>query len=310
MNFTALSIKQPIFVTSAALLMLAAGGLLFLAGPVRAQAPMRPERPPFEASYRSEYIGSGRLREGGRDSGSAAALRQDWRVDARRPLGIGRVTFGAFYRRTDLDIGSNELVPDTLQLLRASFGYEMSARGWGIAAQLAPSLAGDRHIDARGGSLAGLLLATSQSNPRRTWVVGVAVDPRGGLPFIPLFGVVLRPNDDWTFRLQFPELAALRKTGPLFGAKSEAKAGLKFSGGGYRTSPSFGTARGRPDLDSRWVREQTLSVEAGEIFQWAHLRAEVSAGWAFLRRYEYRDVGVRVTARGAPVVGLSLGGRF
>jgi hypothetical protein len=255
-------------------------------------------------------VGSGRLREGGLDSGSASALRQDWRVDARRPLGDGRLTLGAFYRRADLDIASNELVPDTLQLFRAAAGYEWSARGWGVAAQIVPSLAGDRLVDSKGFSLAGSVIATSEGDPRRVWVLGLAVDPRGGLPVAPLVGVVLRPNEDWTFRLLLPEIAVIRKTGPLFGAKSEAKAGVKFAGGGYRTSPSFGTARGRPDLDSRWMREQTLTVEVGGNLAWRGLRAELSAGWAFLRRYEYQDAGVRVTAAGAPVVGLSLSGRF
>jgi hypothetical protein len=285
-------------------------GLLLAAGAARAQAPARPGRPPLEASYRTEYVGPGRLREGGRDSGTAAEFRQDWRLDARRTVGDGRLTFGAFYRRTDLDVGGSELVPGTLQLFRAAFGYEWTARGWGIAAQLAPSLAGDRYVDARGFSLAGSVIATSEGDPRRTWVLGLGVDPRGGLPVAPLFGVILRPNEDWTVRLLLPEAAVLRKTGPLLGAKSEAKAALKFAGGGYLTSPSFGSARGRPDLDSRWLREQTLSVEAGGILAWAQLRAELTAGWAFLRRYEYKDAGVRVTAAGAPVVGLSLSGRF
>lgn len=285
-------------------------GLVLAAGAARAQAPARPGRPPLEISYRNEYVAPGRLREGGRDSGDASELRQDWRVDVRRPLGEGRATLGAFYRRTDLDVASSELVPDTLQLFRVAAGYEWSARGWGLAAQVAPSLAGDRFVDAKGFSLAGSVIATSEGDSRRTWVLGLGVDPRGGLPVAPFFGAILKPNDDWTFRLLLPELAVLRKTGPLLGAKSEAKAALKFSGGGYRTSPTFGTARGRPDLNSRWMREQTLSVEAGEILAWGALRAELSAGWAFLRRYEYKDAGVRVTAAGAPVVGLSLGGRF
>lgn len=290
--------------------MIALLGLILAAGAARAQAPARPGRPPLEASYRSEYVGSGRLHEGGRDSGTASELRQDWRVDARRPLGDGRLAFGAFYRRTDLELAPSELVPDTLQLFRVAAGFEWSARGWGVAAQLVPSLAGDRYADSKGFSLAGSVIATSEGDPRRTWVLGLAVDPRGGLPVAPLLGVILRPNEDWTFRLLLPEIAVIRKTGPLFGAKSEVKAGVKFSGGGYRTSPSFGTARGRPDLDSRWMREQTLSAEAGGVLSWRALRAELSAGWAFLRRYDYVDAGVRVKAAGAPVVGLSLSGRF
>ncbi len=284
--------------------------LVLTAGEAHAQAPARPGRPPLEVSYRNEYVAPGRLREGGRDSGKASELRQDWRFDARRSFGAGRVILGAFYRRTDLDVASAELVPDTLQLFRFAAGYEWTARGWGLAAQLAPSIAGDRFVDSKGFSLAGSVIATSEGDPRRTWVIGLAVDPRGGLPVVPLFGAILRPNEDWTFRLILPEIAVIRKTGPLLGAKSEAKASLKFTGAGYHTSPSFGTARGRPDLDSRWMREQTLSVEAGEILSWGVLRAELSAGWAFLRRYEYKDAGVRVNAAGAPVVGISLGGRF
>ncbi len=280
------------------------------AGTARAQAPARPGGAPLEISHRSAYIGSGRLREGGRDGSSLSEYRQDLRVEARRPAGAGRATFGAFYRRTDLDRGSDELVPDMLQLFRVSIGYERSlAAGWRLAAQIAPSVAGDRHVESRGFSLAGSLIATS-GGPRRTWVAGLGVDPRGGVPILPFFGAILRPNDDWTVRLILPEIGAALRTGDVLGGKSEAKAALKLTGGGYLTSPSFGSARGRRDLDSRWLRTQTLSAEAGYEIDWSGLRAELSAGWAFLRRYEYQDAGVRVTAAGAPVVGLSLSGRF
>lgn len=285
-------------------------GFLLAASPAGAQAPARPGSPPLEASYQGVYIAPGRLREGGRDSGMVSDFRQDWRIEARRPLGEGRVTFGAFYRRTDLDAGAGELLPDTLQLFRAAVGYDWKMGGWGVAAQVAPSVAGDRHVDARGFSLAGSVIATSAGDPRRTWVLGLGVDPRGPLPVLPLVGLILRPNDEWTVRLLLPELAALRRTPPLLGAKTEAKAGLKFTGGGYLVSPSFGAARGRPELDSRWLREQTLSAETGLVLSWASVRAEITAGWAFLRRYEYRDTGVRITAKGAPVAGVALKGRF
>lgn len=286
-------------------------GLLLIAASAHAQAPARPDSPPLEASYQSVYAAPGRLREGGRDSGEASELRQDWRFDARRQLGDGRITVGAFYRRNDLDVDARELIPDTLQLFRVALGYERPvAAGWRAAFQVAPSVAGDRHVDGRGFSLAASFIATSTGNPRRTWVAGFGVDPRGPIPVLPFIGAILRPNDDWTVRLLIPELGVSRKTGVLLGGKSEAKAGLKLSGGGYLVSPSFGTARGRPDLDGRWLRAQTLSAETGLTVQWESIGADLSAGWAFLRRFEYRDAGVRITAKGAPIVGLALKGRF
>ncbi len=262
-------------------------------------------------SYRNVYVGSGRLREGGRNSGTLSELRQDFRLESRRPLGAGRATFGVFYRRADIDRAANELVPDTLQMFRAAFGYEMSvSSGWSVAAQIAPSLGGDRRIGADGFSLAGSVIATSSGHPTRTWVVGFGIDPRGAIPVMPFIGAILRPTPDWTVRLILPEVGVARKTGPLLGGRSEARAGVRLVGGGYRVSPSFGTARGRPELDSKWLREQTVSAETALSIAWPHLRAELSAGWAFLRRYEYKDAGVRITAAGAPIVGLSLSGRF
>lgn len=290
---------------------LAVLALLLAASAARAQAPAPPGRPPLEASYQAAFTGPGRLREGGLESGAVSEWRQDFRLESRRPFGGGRATFGLFYRRADLDRGAAELVPDTLQLFRAALGYERPvSAGWNAAVQVAPSFAGDRHVDSRGFSLAGSLIATSSGDPRRTWVLGLAADPRGPIPVLPLFGAIFRPSEDWTVRLLMPELGVGRKTGPLWGAKSEAKAGVRFTGGGYLVSPSFGASRGRPDLDSRWLREQTLSAEAGLALQWTELRLELSAGWAFLRRYEYRDAGVRVSAAGAPIVGLSASGRF
>ncbi|MDD5304881.1 MAG: hypothetical protein PHS14_17430 [Elusimicrobia bacterium] len=293
-------------------LKLAVLGLLLAASAASAQAPARPGGAPLEMSYRNVYVGSGRLREGGRDTGTVEEQRQELRLEARRPFGEeARLTFGAFYRRAALDLGAGELVPDTLQLFRAAFGYERTvSSGWRVAAQVAPSLGGDRTLDARGFSLAGSVIATSLGDPRRTWVAGFGVDPRGPIPVVPFFGAILRPWDDWTVRLLLPELGVARKTGLLLGGKSEVKAGVKLSGGGYRVSPSFGSARGRPELDSRWLREQTLSAETGLTLEWFHMRAELSAGWAFLRRYEYREAGVRITAAAAPVVGLGLTGRF
>lgn len=288
------------------------GLCLLLAAPAaRAQAPARPGGAPLELTYRNVFVGSGRLSEGGRGTGTAAEYRQDARIEGRRPLGEGRLTGGVFYRRVSLDLGAGELLPDTLQLFRAAFGYERSvSSGWSVAAQVAPSLGGDRRVAGDGFSVAGSVIATSMGDPRRTWVAGLAIDPRGGIPVMPLFGAILRPSPDWTIRLLLPGVGVARRTGPLLGGQSEARAGVRLVGGGYRVSPSFGTARGRPDLDSKWLREQTLSAETGLLIAWAHLRAEVSAGWAFLRRYEYRDAGVRITASGAPVVGLSLNGRF
>lgn len=290
---------------------IAAVALFFAAPAARAQAPAPPGRPPLEASYRSGYIGAGRLSEGGSDSGKASELQQDWRLDARHPLGDGRLTFGAFYRRTDIDRPASELIPDTLQLFRAAFGYERSlSPSWLGAVSVAPSVAGDRHVDARGVSVAGSIIATSVDNPRRTWVLGLGVDPRGPFPVLPFVGAILRPSDAWTVRLLVPEFSAARKTGPMLGGKSEAKAGLRFSGAGYLVSSSFGSARGRPDVDSRWLRTQTLSAETGLGIEWERGRAELTAGYAFLRRYEYRDAGARVSARGAPTVGLSVMGKF
>jgi hypothetical protein len=283
---------------------------VMLAGSARAQAPARPGRPPLEASYQTMYTGSGRLREGGRDSGTVSEFRQDFRAEARRPFGDGRFTFGGFYRRTDLSVGAGELIPDTLQLFRAAAGYEWTVRDWGVAAQVAPSLAGDRYVDARGFSIAGSVIATSKGDPKRTWVMGLGIDPRGPIPVLPFFGAILRPTDPWTIRLLLPDIGVGYKTGPLLGAKSEVKAGVRFTGGGYKVSPSFGAARGRPEINSQWLRTQTLSADAGLSLQWERLRAELSLGWAFLRRWEYKDAGVRVTASGAPIVGLSLSGKF
>lgn len=290
---------------------IAALGLLLVATGAQAQAPARPGGPPLEASYRSVYLGAGRLREGGRESGTLSEMRQDFRLESRRKLGEGRVTFGVFYRRTDLDRAANELIPDTLQLFRAALGYEISvSSGWSVAAQIAPSLGGDRRVDAGGFSIAGSVIATSSGDPKRTWVMGLGVDPRGALPVIPFFGAILRPSPDWSIRLLLPDVGVARKTGPMLGGKSEVRAGVRLIGGGYRVSPSFGTARGRPELDSQWLREQTLSAETALMIAWLPMRAELSAGWAFLRRYEYKDAGVRVTAAGAPIVGFSLSGRF
>ncbi len=226
-------------------------------------------------------------------------------------MGTGRLVLGLSAQRVDLDRPASELLPDRLQSYRLGVGWETALdSGWRVTGTLAPTMAGDRHLDSRSATLAGTVIGRLAGADERMWLLGLGVDPAGPIPVIPFFGAILRPAPKWTLRLVFPEFGVSRELGAAAGWKTEAKTTLRWSGGGYRVSPGFGTSRGRRELDGRWLRTQTLSAEAGLAATSGALRAELTTGWAFVRRFEYRDAGTRLDAKAAPTAGLSLSGRW
>ena len=264
----------------------------------------------FETTLEFSYAGKSDIAEGTRPLGQIET--QQTRISAVRTIAINPQSawiVGGSWQQFAFSPAAGAPLPDRLSALCLKFGYnhQLDAR-WTLRTEIDPGLYSDFH-DIGGGDFnapLGLRVVYGASRELQ-WFVGVNVDLRSSHPVIGGPGLRWQFAPEWSLLLMVPAPRvefAVNKELTLF-------AGLNLRGGTFRVADDFGRRHGRSALDRQNLSYRELSAGAG--MRWnvnPGLALNVGAGWMFDRRFEFDDRNLLLNGDGAPLLQLTLTGRF
>lgn len=279
-----------------------------VAGPHRADAQ---EVSRHQVSVQERLGGSSRVVEGGTERGRLSGRENELAYAARVTLSPAwNLLLGAGYRNAQTS-AADAVLPSRLQALAVRLGAEwlIGPRWWAFA-NAHPGFYGDGRLDGDAVNAPADVQVHYLQAPGLRLVAGLSVDAFSGSPVTPFAGAVWRLNSRWNLNLLPPRLRVEYRAVDDGAKRVELFSGLSFSGASHRVSRDFGTRRARPELDGRRLTRREAAVEGGASLDWRGARAEVSAGWLFLRRFRYEGTGVELKADGAPYLAASVSGRW
>lgn len=216
---------------------------------------------------------------------------------------------GAEWRGIGFERPSGSPIPGEVHGVAAKLGAEWNiSERWTLRMETDPGL----YTDFEDVSLDDFnapfgLRATYTPSPALTWVLGLNVDARSGLPIIGGPGVRWRFAPDWTLSLILPrprmELAATRSITAFVGGE--------LKGGSWRVAEDFGRRRGEARLDQEMIDYR--EIRAGGGVRWRldeHWSVSFDAGWVVDRRFTFDREDVLLNGDGAPYLQAGVLGRF
>lgn len=264
-----------------------------------------------QLSVEQRSSGSSSLKEGGTRAGSLRSDDAELSFVERVPLSDAFNLMAGFgYQRAELRAAGAPL-PQQLQAASARLGGEwlINSRWW-LFINAAPGYYGDNDLTKDDFNVPGNIQANHLLRPGLRLVFGLAVDPFAKSAVTPFAGAAWRLNRRWNLNLLPPKLRVEYRAVDDGNKRVELFSGLSITGGNYRVSGDLGSRRGRPELDGQKLSRQEVGFEGGTSLDWKGLRAELSGGWLFSRRFRYEKSGVELKADGAPFLALSASGRF
>lgn len=280
--------------------------LLFPHGAVFAQEVYK-----HQISFEQRSSGASSLKESGTRIGGLRSDDAEVSFVERVPLaGKLNLMLGLAYQRTELRAVGAPL-PQQLQAASVRLGGEwlIGPRWWAFV-NAAPGFYGDNDLNKDDFNMPANVQINHLVRPGLRLVLGLAVDPFAKSAVTPFAGAVWRLNRRWNLNLLAPKMRVEYRALDDENKRVELFSGLSIVGGNYRVSGDLGSRRGRPALDGQKLSRQEFGVEGGSSVDWRGLKAELSAGWLFVRRYKYEKPGVELRADGAPFAAVFVSGRF
>lgn len=280
--------------------------LVLCASGVRAQDVYK-----HQISFEQRSSGSSALKESGTRVGSLRADDAEISFVERVPLSDAFNLMAGFgYQRTELRAAGTPL-PQQLQAAAARLGGEwlINSRWW-VFVNAAPGWYGDNDLNKDDFNAPANIQANYLARPGLRLVFGLAADAFAESPVTPFAGAQWRVNRRWNLNMIPPRLRVEYRALDDGEKRVELFSGLSITGGSYRVSGDLGSRRGRPAVGGQKLSRREMGVEGGTSVDWRGLRAELSAGWLFSRRYDFHKPGVEFKADGAPFAALSVSGRL
>jgi uncharacterized protein DUF6268 len=136
---------------------------------------------------------------------------------------------------------------------------------------------------------------------------GLSVDLFREYPVLPGLGIRWRFAEDWTLMLVPPDpriIYSIDKNLQVF-------AGLDVKGMNARVGDSFGTVRGRPNLDNALLNLTEIRVGAGVSYKvFDSIMLDLEGGYMVYRRYDFFRANVHLESEPAPYVQFAVKGSF
>lgn len=266
----------------------------------------------WRAGTRVEASGRVPVREGGRDLGGLGVRVMEHSV--RRRVAAGKRVYllaGAAFEDVSLSRPPGAPLPDRLQAAAAQLGAEwlIDGRSWAFL-DAAPGLYGAERLEGRAFNAPASVQYNRLLRPGLRALAGLSLDPFRKARLLPFGGAAWRLGPRWNLRLTLPEPRAERRL--LWDERQvvDLFAGLSLSGGQYRAARDLGTRRGRREVDGQTLSYTATRALAGARWMRGGLEAELSAGWAFARRFRYEPSGVELESDGAPFAALAVSARL
>jgi hypothetical protein len=272
--------------------------------------------PPGEPGYRGTlevsgtYVPGSGIRLGSAEFDDLSTTRTTARyLGAWISGGPVNWSVGGEWERFGFDTPANSLLPDSLQSVTLSLGVNWRfGERWAFLAETSPGIYSDFEDlsaeDLNAPTIAGLAYAVSA---RLQLFFQLSIDPRRDIPVVGGPGVRWQFADQWALSILLPR--------PRIEYQPNRQwlfyAGGEIVGGAYQLGESYGTERGRPDLDDTNMTYREIRAGAGAVWTLpGGFRLEGAGGWTFDRRFVVDERNLQWNGDGAPYFRLFLSYRY
>ena len=217
--------------------------------------------------------------------------------------------FGASWERFGFDHSGTIPLPNSLQSAAAVVGFDSTlSEDWLLRFEAKPGIYSDfKDVDMDDVNVPFVVGASWLVNSDLQIFAGLSVDLFREYPVLPGIGIRWEFAEDWTLMLAPPEprvIYSIEKDLQVF-------VGLDVKGMNVRVGNSFGSVRGRPDLNNALLNLTEIRVGAGAAYQvMDSIALTLEGGYMVYRRYDFYRANFHLTSEPAPYVQLSVNGSF
>ncbi len=195
-------------------------------------------------------------------------------------------------------------LPEAAHTLSFTTGVGYRPDGdWMFMARLNPTLYRTSQIGSDDLGVSGGLIALWRQSPTLTWMFGVMVSPDGEFPVLPAVGANWAITPDLTLSLMVPRPQVIYRLNPQW----SLRAGASLDGATFRTSETFGAARGEPRYNHALASYRDIRIGAGfDVKLTPRLLLQADGGYSVNRQIDYTRIDERVKFDSAPFLQVGL----
>lgn len=217
--------------------------------------------------------------------------------------------FGASWERFDFNHDGTIPLPNKLQSASAVVGFDATlSDDWLMRFEAKPGIYSDfKDVDMDDVNVPFIVGASWLVDTDLQVFFGMSVDLFREYPVLPGVGVRWEFEEDWTLMLVPPEpriIYSLEKDLQIY-------VGFDIKGMNARVNDSFGSARGRNDLNSAVLNLTEIRTGAGATYKVLDSVAlNLEGGYMIYRRYDFYRANFDLKSEPAPYVQMSVTGTF
>lgn len=216
---------------------------------------------------------------------------------------------GASWERFDFNHDGTIPLPNKLQATGAVVGFDATLNDeWLLRFEAKPGIYSDfKDIDMNDVNVPFVVGASWLVDTDLQVFFGMSVDLFREYPVLPGVGVRWEFAEDWTLMLVPPEpriIYSIEKDLHIY-------AGFDIKGMNARVNDSFGSSRGRNDLNSAVLNLTEIRTGAGATYKvMDSIALNLEGGYMVYRRYDFYRASFHLNSEPAPYVQMSVTGTF
>ena len=256
----------------------------------------------FESDFKHSKNASGSAYSGDIDFGYRIPLGEGW---PNVQCGTWNLRIGAHYSRHDFDHDGGLLpLPNHIQALSGVVALEYIVDGQtGVIIETRPGVFFENDISKDNFDAPTFAAFAHRFTPGFVGVIGAAYGQFRKYPILPVVGFIWDIDENWTLSAIYPKAQVLYKVSDT----TKVYLGGEYVGDSVRVDD----AKGRPArLDNAVLSYSEYRGTIGCQYTVGSLTADLSAGWAFERKFDYHRAGRDFKTDGAPFVELALKAAF
>ncbi len=217
--------------------------------------------------------------------------------------------FGISWERFGFDHSGTIPLPNTLQSAAVVVGFDSTlSEDWLLRFETKPGIYSDlKDVGFNDVNVPFIVGASWLVDNDLQVFAGISVDLFREYPVLPGVGVRWEFDEDWTLMLVPPEPRIIYS----IDKNLQVYTGIDVKGINARVSNSFGSARGRSNLDNALLNLTEVRAGAGLAYKvMDSIALNLEGGYMIYRRYDFYRANFHLTSDPAPYVQLSVNGSF
>jgi len=219
------------------------------------------------------------------------------------------VRFGAELERYSFAVPERTQIPNTLQSASLVVGLDSQlGESWLLRIEAKPGFYGNENLLENDFAVPFVIGASYLASPELQWILGIEVDLFGQYPVLPGAGVRWQFSDKWVLNAVLPTPRAEYS----FSRSLTIYGGFDFKTGSYRMNSTFGSDRGRPELNDAVMEYMEFRAGVGASWKLSHAwTAEMESGYMPYRKFDFYKTSLNIESDHGALYGqVSLAGRF